>query len=231
MAEPMSNTSETKQLKQAAVALTNHACTLSMQHIQDGMLRLQFNREVAYYAQGIVRDVEGGRKSVAQGVEALWGEHADLREKSWFYFKNGLGMAAGALQITGGVGICYGSLGLACIPGAGIALHGANNVYENANNLVNKRSDTEGFLRQAYQKAFRSKSGGNIAYGLMDIWGSGYGAYRLAISKNSWKLFRNIDSDYIRAYKETAPWILTTDGLSTGITTYGVADELLRDEK
>lgn len=91
MAEPKSNTSETKQLKQAAVALTNHACTLSMQHIQDGMLRLQFNREVAYYAQGIVRDVEGGRKSVAQGVEALWGEHADLREKSWFYFKNGLG--------------------------------------------------------------------------------------------------------------------------------------------
>ena len=54
MAEPnlKSNTKTDQQLKQAAVSLTNHACTLSMQHIQDGMLRLQFNREVSYYAQG-----------------------------------------------------------------------------------------------------------------------------------------------------------------------------------
>jgi hypothetical protein len=76
------DTPERKQLKQTAVALNNHACTLAMRHIQDGMLRLQFNREVAYYSQGVVRDVEAGRKSVADGVKTLKGEQESLKEQS-----------------------------------------------------------------------------------------------------------------------------------------------------
>lgn len=63
----------------------------------------------------------------------------------------------------------------------------------------------------------------------MDILGSGYKAYRLTVSENSWRLFRYIDSDYVRAYKETAPWILSIDAASTGVTTYGVANELRMD--
>lgn len=112
MAEPKPNPNKTgnQQLNKAAVALTNHACTLSMQHIQDGMLRLQFNREVAYYARGIVRDVEGGKKSFAQGVKELEGERSGLK-KSADALQQGIGLAAGVLQVTGGVAMCGGSYG------------------------------------------------------------------------------------------------------------------------
>ncbi|WEL41963.1 hypothetical protein P0D91_28325 [Pseudomonas sp. CBSPBW29] len=48
--------------------MTNQACTISVRHIKDGIVRLQFNREVAYCARSIVRDVEEGKKSVDQGL-------------------------------------------------------------------------------------------------------------------------------------------------------------------
>ncbi len=34
----------------AAANLTQQACTLGARHINDGTLRLQFNRQVSYYA-------------------------------------------------------------------------------------------------------------------------------------------------------------------------------------
>jgi hypothetical protein len=202
-----------------------------MQHIEDGMLRLQFNRDVACYTQKVIREVEDGLKSAHEAAQELWRENAQLRQDLWTFSKHSVGAAAGALQIASGVGICYASVGLMCIPAAGLVLHGANNIYENAYNLIERRSDTEGWIRQGYQFAFRSKSRGNIAYGLTDILGSGYGAYRLVPSKDARPLFRYIDSDYVRAYTETAPWILSIDAFSTGVTTYGVAEELRRDNE
>lgn len=35
-------------VSQAAAYLTNQACTISARNINDGIVRLQFNREVAY---------------------------------------------------------------------------------------------------------------------------------------------------------------------------------------
>lgn len=184
MAEPKSNTSETKQLKQAAVALTNHACTLSMQHIQDGMLRLQFNREVAYYAQGIVRDVEGGRKSVAQGMTALEDEQQSLLDQVITYGKQVFGLAGGVAQVAT---ICYGSGGLACVFGVYIAAHGAINIYENGANLLRHRSDTEGWARDAYQGISEFIGGsdyeGNMTYGTVDLVMSGWGLFKLVPKK------------------------------------------------
>ncbi|MCD5970331.1 DUF4225 domain-containing protein [Pseudomonas quasicaspiana] len=229
--KPIPNSTTIEQVKQTATELKNQACTLSMQHIQDGMLRLQFNREVACYTQKVIGEVEDGLKSAQEAAQELWRENAELREEIWTFGKHGIGAAAGALQIAGGAGLCYGSGGLACIPAAGLMAHGANNIYENVNNLIERRSDTEGWLRQRYQFVFRSKSRGNIAYGLTDILGSAYGAYRLIPSKNARPLFRHIDSDFVRAYTETAPWILSIDAFSTGVTTYGVAEELSRDNE
>ena len=48
----------------AAGKLGSQASTLGVKHIKDGTLRLQFNREVAYYAKSIVNDVSLGNKSV-----------------------------------------------------------------------------------------------------------------------------------------------------------------------
>ncbi len=66
------------QVSEAAGHLAGQACTVSARHIRDGTLRLQFNRDVAYYAQGIVRDVEAGRKSVDEGLEAIEAAHDRL---------------------------------------------------------------------------------------------------------------------------------------------------------
>ncbi len=50
-------------VSQAASYLVNQACTLSGRHLRDGSLRSSFNRKVAYYARGIVHDVDQGRKN------------------------------------------------------------------------------------------------------------------------------------------------------------------------
>lgn len=220
MAEPRPNPNSAvnPQLKKAAVALTNHACTLSVQHIQDGMLRLQFNREIAYYAQGIVRDVEGGRKSVEEGVKALEGERESLLGQAWAIIKQGIGLAAGGAQVVGGVGICVGSRGVGCAPGAMMALHGANNIYENGNNLIQGRTDTEGWLRDFYQWVSQDDRRGNIAYGLGDLAFSGYGLARLSKNKDAWRLFRYIRTDYLRGYEKMGKGALGFEILSDGLT-------------
>jgi len=50
----------------AARKLGSQAGTLGARHIKDGTLRLQFNREVAYYARSIVNDVEQGKKALSR---------------------------------------------------------------------------------------------------------------------------------------------------------------------
>lgn len=225
---------DNKQLKQAAVALRNHACTLSMRHIQDGMLRLQFNREVAYYAQGIVRDVESGRKSVTEGIKTLKGEQESLKEQSVRIATQSIGLIAGGLQITGGIGVCVGSFGWACVPAAVMVGHGLNNVYENGNNLLEGRSDTEGWGRIPYQTVSEyisgDKTGGNIAYGTVDIGLSLFGAYRLTLKKDAWRLFRYVDADYVRAYKNSSTTALGVDALGGTVTTKGMLDEWRKEK-
>ena len=50
-------------VSQAAANLAKQACTLGARHIQDGTLRIQFNREVFCYGRGIVNEVAQGKKS------------------------------------------------------------------------------------------------------------------------------------------------------------------------
>lgn len=229
MAEPKSKTSENKQLKQAAVALTNHACTLSMQHIQDGMLRLQFNREVSYYAQGIVRDVDGGRKSVAQGVKALEGEQESLLSQVGTYSKQVFGLLAGSLQVAGGAAMCGGTVGFGCGFGVLIAAQGANNIYESGNNILEGRTDTEGPVRDGYQAVSRIFGGsdyeGNMAYGGADLIMSGWGLFRTLPKKESWRLYLYIRADKEIALKQTHKGILGIDVGADISTTNNMREE------
>lgn len=54
-------------VSQAAGNLTSQACTISARHLQDGVTRSIFNREVAYYARSIVNDVEQGKRPSQRG--------------------------------------------------------------------------------------------------------------------------------------------------------------------
>lgn len=193
-------------VSKAAGNLTNQACTLASRHIKDGTLRLQFNREVSYYARGIVNDVAQGRKSAEQGLKEIKNEQSSLLSQSWEVAKKGAGAVAGGMQMLTGAGICYGSAGTLCLVlGAPMMLHGANNIYENGRNLLEDRNDTEGPTRMVYQaiaKGFgQSEREGNIAYGSLDIGLSIYGLGRHVLKPDAWRLFRYVRTDYVRSYK------------------------------
>lgn len=70
------------EVSQAAAKLTNHACAISARHLKDGITRSIFNREVAYYARSIVRDVEQGKKTIAQGLMEIKTEQRSLSHQS-----------------------------------------------------------------------------------------------------------------------------------------------------
>lgn len=127
----------------AAGNLTSQAYTISARHLQDGVTRSMFNREVAYYARSIVNDVEHGKKTVAEGLIEIKKEQRSLLDQSIAIGRNGIGVVAGALQIATGAGICYASVGTLClIAGVPLMAHGANNLYESGRNLATGGSDT-----------------------------------------------------------------------------------------
>ncbi|MCF5734963.1 DUF4225 domain-containing protein [Pseudomonas syringae] len=211
----------------AAKKLGEQACTLGIKHIKNGTLRLQFNREVAYYAKSIVNDVSEGKKSPEQGLKELKDEQNSLFTQSWEVAKKGVGAVAGAMQFVAGAGICYGSVVTLClVAGVPIMAHGANNVYENGRNLWEGRSDTEGPVRKRYQAAAKAvgygAQEGNMAYGSADLAMSVYGATKLVLKPDSWRLFRYIRTDYVRAYRNTSIPVLVIDRAADAITVDGM---------
>lgn len=82
--------------------------------MNSGTLRLQFNREVAYYAKAIINDVEQGKRSSEEGLKALKDEQSSLLKQSTDIAQKGIGAVAGAFQFAAGAGICYGSVGTLC---------------------------------------------------------------------------------------------------------------------
>ncbi|WP_412458117.1 DUF4225 domain-containing protein [Pseudomonas syringae] len=211
----------------AAKKLGEQACTLGIKHIKNGTLRLQFNREVAYYAKSIVNDVSEGKKSPEQGLKELKDEQNSLFTQSWEVAKKGVGAVAGAMQFVAGAGICYGSVVTLClVAGVPIMAHGANNVYENGRNLWEGRSDTEGPVRKRYQAAAKAvgygAQEGNMAYGSADLAMSVYGVTKLVLKPDSWRLFRYIRTDYVRAYRNTSIPVLVIDRAADAITVDGM---------
>ncbi|WP_229624394.1 DUF4225 domain-containing protein [Pseudomonas syringae] len=104
--------------------------------------------------------------------------------------------------------------------------HGANNVYENGRNLWEGRSDTEGPVRKGYQAAAKAVGyearEGNLAYGSADLAMSVYGVTKLGLKPDSWRLFRYIRTDYVRAYRNTSVPVLVIDRAADSITVDGM---------
>ncbi|PWB31083.1 hypothetical protein DCO48_18105 [Pseudomonas sp. SDI] len=190
---------------EAANNLTKQACTLGSQHLQDGMLQLQFTREIAYFTKSLVNDVEAGRKTPEEAVLAMRMEQRDLGDQSFEIIKKGAGFISGALQIATGATICYRTGGLLCVvAGAPMIAHGVNNIIENGQNLWTGRSDAQGPVRKGYQLLANTLGGkkqdGNVAYGAVDIGLSIYSMGRLVSKPGAWRLFRYVKTDYVRAH-------------------------------
>jgi len=210
-------------ISDAARKLGSQAGTLGARHIKDGTLRLQFNREVAYYARSIVNDVEQGKKSPEQGLNDLKNEQNSLLSQSLEVAQKGVGAIAGALQFAAGAGICYGSAGMLCLfAGAPLMAHGANNAYENGRNLWEGRSDIQGPVRKGYQEAAKMMGGGafegDMAYGTVDLGLSAYGVGRLILKPDAWRLFRYVRADYVRGYENSSKAALTFEVISDTAT-------------
>ncbi|MDX9663572.1 DUF4225 domain-containing protein [Pseudomonas sp. P5_152] len=196
-------------VSQAAAKLGIQASTLGARHIKDGTLRLQFNREVSYYARGIVNDVSQGNKSAEQGLKELKDEQNSLLSQARDVALRGASVISGALQFAAGAGICYASVGTLCLfAGAPMMLNGANNTYESGRNLFENRSDTVGPLRTGYRAVSGMLGKGNceadVAYGMVDLSSSAYGIGRMVLKPDAWRLFRYVNTDYVRGYQQAA---------------------------
>ncbi|MCF5707323.1 DUF4225 domain-containing protein [Pseudomonas syringae] len=218
------------KVSQAATFLAGQACTLAARHINDGTLRLQFNREVAYYARGIVEDVESGRKSVDEGLRAIKTEQEGLLSQSLQIGKKSVGLLAGTLQVSSGAAVCYASVGTLCLLfGVPLMAHGANNIYENGRNLLETRSDTEGPTRKVYQQLSKLAGGtefhGNMAYGGVDIGLSLYGLARLVVKPDAWKLFAYVRADKIRGYQAVSKKVFFIERMGDAVTIESVYKE------
>lgn len=223
-------------VSQAAAKLGSQASTLGARHIKDGTLRLQFNREVSYYARGIVNDVSQGNKSAEQGLKELKDEQNSLLSQSLEVAQKGVGVIAGALQFAAGAGICYASVGTLCLfAGAPLMLHGANNTYENGRNLWGKRSDTQGPVRKSYQEVAKAMGAGefegNMAYGAIDLGLSAYGVGRMVLKPDAWRLFRYVRTDYVRGYENASKGALTLEAISDTATMNSMYQETKSHDK
>ena len=198
---------EVRALDQAVILLKNQACTVGIQRLKNISVRLQFNREITEYTRGIVQDVYNGKKSTDQGLDAINKQrNALVKHTLMDQTFLGLGVAAGGMQVAMGGGICYFSAGALCLGiGAPLMLQGGNNIYENGRNLLSGRSDTQGPIRKVYHSVAKAVGGtereGNIAYGVVDLAGSVYGAGRLVLKPDSWRLFRHIRTDYLYGFQ------------------------------
>jgi hypothetical protein len=172
--------------------------------------------------------VEDGRKSAEEALQALRDEQSVLT-KSATALQQGIGLAAGVLQVTGGFAMCGGTYGLGCGIGLLTATHGLNNIYENGTNLLEARTDSEGYVRKFYQGASEMFGGsefeGNMAYGAFDLAFSGYGAFRKVLKPGSWRLFKYVEKDYTRAYKNLNSRAIKFDRFSDAVTGKGMYQE------
>ncbi|MFJ4452667.1 DUF4225 domain-containing protein [Pseudomonas sp. NPDC089392] len=188
------------EVNAAAAGLVSHGCTVSARYLQDRRLRMQFNRELAYYAQRVVDDVVQRRISPEEGLGRIQAESSSLVPEIRRVLEQVVGMAGGASQVVTGAGSCIGSMGTLCVVhGMPLIAHGGNNFYENARGLYEGRSDVVGPVRALYQSAAKeigySEREGNIAYYAADLVLSGSALARKVPKRGSWRLFRYIKSD------------------------------------
>ncbi len=215
----------------AAVRLTKQACTSSAGLFSDGRLRMQFNREFAYYAKRVVDDVALGKKTPEQGVSEINLTMRRLAQKTADIAMKGVGVVAGVAQIATGAGICYASVGALCVvTGIPLMAHGANNVYESGLNILEGRSDIEGPVRRGYQSVSTVLGGtasrGNVAYATTDIGLSIFSLLRLVTKPGAWRLLYYLPTDYVRSYKVAGTIPLLMEVNSNGQNIYQIQKEI-----
>ncbi|WP_252088892.1 DUF4225 domain-containing protein [Pseudomonas sp. MWU13-3659] len=218
------------EVNAAASRLISYGCGVSAKYLSDRRARMQFNRELAYYARRVMDDVYERRISPEQGLERILAEKKSLYSQASRILTQLGGMAGGASQLATGLGSCIGSLGSTCaIHGAPLIMHGGNNLYENAQGLYEGRTDVVGPVREFYQDAAKSlgysERDGNLAYYTADLFLSGRAMWRKVPRRDAWRLYRYMDADKERKIKQLGKGGLAVELSTSGLTIKQWVDE------
>lgn len=196
-------------------------CQVGMTHFPDGLMRLRFGSMISSYANEVIQAVDEGLISAREGVEEIRAEYEELASKARFYLQNGIGVAAGGMQVKTGISVAtvpgVGVLGV--VPGGLMVGHGVNNIYEGGMNIYNGPEITGavGLVRHIYRTIFDEYEG-DMAYYTMDLILSAYGVSREVPRADIFELFIRDPINYERAYKQTGKLALAFEALVDFLT-------------
>lgn len=204
----------------AASDLVATGCNIGMTHLPGSYAQLRFSSIISAYANEIVQAVDEGLLSAWEGVQEIIGEYEELSSKARFYLQNGIGVAAGVMQIRTGVAATAAPGAIGAIPGALLIAHGTNNIYEGLGNIFNgpEAPATIGPARYIYQSAFKNSRKGNVAYYSIDLFLSGYGVLRPVQKPGTFELFKRDPRNYEQAFRQTGKLALALEALVDFLT-------------
>lgn len=209
---------ESWELHQSTANLTRYACIVSSRHIRDVAVRARFNRAMVYSVRQVLEEVRSAKISVEEGLKKIEEEHKGLTKIQTTEAL--IGLRAGIYQFADGLEVCRSVV--TCTYGLPAMIHGANNAYENGGKLWTGDAGFAGPVRKLYRNAAEGLGkravDGDVAYGSVDIFLSGYALLRKVPKKGSWMLFRRSPTDLERAYKQMGKVSLVGDSSATVLT-------------
>lgn len=137
-----------------------------------------------------------------------------------------IGFIGGGTQVVAGIATCAASAGYLCAGFGSLNIsHGLNNLYENGYYLL-FRENRSGWTRDAYraiaQSIGQSENHADLAYTTVDLGISAYGLSRHLVREDTFRLFRYINSDFVRGWKTMGPVPLVADILVDVSTINGI---------
>jgi len=64
----------------------------------------------------------------------------------------------------------------------------------------------------------------DVAYGVVDLTSSAYGIGKMVLKPDSWRLFRYVNTDYVRGYQQAIRGGFIFDGLMDSATAESMCD-------
>ncbi|MGU3347708.1 DUF4225 domain-containing protein [Pseudomonas monsensis] len=212
----------------AASDLVAFGCHIGATQLYDSFSQLKFGEIVSSYANEIIRAVDEGVISAKQGLQELREEHAELLNKVSFYAQNGVGVAAGMMQLHIGAIQFSSKSPQGIFAGALYSAHGINNIHEGVVNIYNgpDAQSTVGPIRKFYQLVTNDTHIGNTAYYSVDLILSGFGMLQHVRKPGSIELFHHDPINYERAYNQTGNLALVFELLIDSITVKNISEEI-----
>ena len=236
-----------KKIEDLSRKIIGLASSISIQYLPDYRSRSEFISEIDALIYEINRNVRinclsvsGAEKFLEHELQALNNQQFVLSTEKMIFFAQikkekinnvvnlilkQVGFVGGGTQVLAGHGVCAATAGLACAAfGSSLVAHGLNNMYENGYYLM-YRKDKPGLTRQGYRyvakKLGQSNKEADYAYAGVDLTLSAYGLGRNVLREDSYRLFRHINSEFIRAWREMGKVSLVTEMGVDSTTLYG----------